>query len=165
MFVFCLRKAQTWWGLLFWKCPVQILKRTSVRRNGTKPLSFLHQVPVKEGLTFCCWEKGSCSGWPIFSRWESSLPAACAAAKEVVSEWAGMLLCPWGTERTSVPLSGNSNATNSALVQMCRIDTHRVKTNRREDVFNKLFMITVYVYVETQYPVALKNVCSIYLPI
>lgn len=56
-------------------------------------------------------------------------------------------------------LSGNSNATNGASVQMCSKDTHRVKTNRREDVFKKLFMIIIYVYVEAQYPVALKKKC------
>lgn len=59
--------------------------------------------------------------------------------------------------RDSSAMSGNSNATNSDSVQIHSIDTHRVKTNRREHVFKKLFMITIYVYVETQYTVALKK--------
>lgn len=56
---YALEKRRPGEGSLVCKCPVQLLKRASMRRNGVKGFlsASLHQVLLNEGLIFWCQAK------------------------------------------------------------------------------------------------------------
>lgn len=51
-----------------------------------------------------------------------------------------------------MPPAWSSSATNGASAWVCSKHTRTVQIDGGEDVFKKLFMIIIYVHVESQYP-------------